>query len=473
MQTPLKSAQLLRLMARREFLRTSGLGVGAIAFNTLLHADLRAGSPGAEPTGSHFAAKAKRLIYLHMVGGPSQIDLFDPKPLLTRYDGKPAPPDLYEGDRFAFLAGEQTVLASHRRFQHHGECGAPVSDLLPHVAKLVDELAFVKSMQTDEFNHGPAQLFHMTGFSRQGRPSLGAWLSYGLGRENENLPAYVVLVSGQAPGAGRSLWDSGFLPAEHDGVELRSSGDPVLFLRQPVGSPSGADTLLKDAVGKLNSLQLDQFADPRIAARIKSYEMAYRMQASVPELVELTSEPKHIFEMYGIKDDKPSFARNCLLARRLIERGTRVVQLHNHDWDHHGELETRLPKACDEVDQPIAALLRDLKQRDLLDETLVVWGGEFGRTPMIQGERRKGGRDHQRSAYTMWLAGGGVKPGITVGQTDEFGRRVVEDPVHVHDLNATILHLMGLDHLRLTYRTQGRDIRLTDVAGNVVQKLVG
>jgi len=462
------------IVARREFLRASGLGIGAIALDAMLQGDAPAQSTDSSAvSGPHFAPKAKHLIYLHMVGGPSQIDIFDPKPQLEKFDGDPAPRELYDGDRFAFLAGQPKILASRYKFQQHGECGAPVSQLMRRTADFVDDLAFVKSMQTDEFNHGPAQLFLMTGFPRQGRPSLGSWLSYGLGNENENLPAFVVLVRGTAPGAGRSIWDSGFLPSEHSGVEFRTSGDPVLFLKQPDGMPSGGAALLNDAVGALNSLQRDEFGDPRITARIKSYEMAFRMQASVPELVRISSEPKHILEMYGIRSDRPSFARNCLLARRLIERGTRVVQLYDELWDHHGDLHTALPRKCAQVDRPIAALLQDLKQRDLLKDTLVVWGGEFGRTPMIQGKVERAGRDHQRAAFTMWLAGGGVKPGQTVGRTDEFGRRVVERPVHVHDLNATILHLMGLDHLRLTHRSQGRDIRLTDVAGEVVDELIG
>jgi len=456
-------------MARREFLRTSGLGIGAIALAALI--DSEAASAGH--LAPHFAPKAKRLIYIHMVGGPSQIDLFDPKPLLEKYHGQPAPPELYEGERFAFLAGQPNVLASRYKFKRHGECGAPVSQLFPHTAKVVDDLTFVKSMQTDEFNHGPAQLFQMTGFRRQGRPSLGSWLAYGLGSENENLPAFVVLVNGMAPGAGRAVWDSGFLPSEHDGVEFRTHGDPVLFLKDPNGTPGPALRSIETALDRLNHLRLDEIGDPGIAARIKAYEMAFRMQSSVPELAQVNSEPKHALEAYGIKGNEPSFARNCLLARRLVERGTRVIQLYDELWDHHLNLDTGLPTKCRQVDRPIAALLADLKRRSLLDETLVVWGGEFGRTPMLQGQlRHNAGRDHQRTAFTMWLAGGGIKSGLTFGRTDEFGRRVIENPVHVHDLNATILHLMGLDHLRLTYRSQGRDIRLTDVAGNVVHDIL-
>ncbi len=461
-----------RLLARREFLRTSGVGIGAVALSALLDEEA---TPAAldRPKQPHFAPKAKRLIYLHMAGGPSQIDLFDPKPLLAKHHNRSAPTELYEGERFAFLVDRPNILASRYKFQKHGDCGAPVSELLPETAKLVDELAFIKSMQTDEFNHGPAQLFQMTGFRRQGRPSLGSWLSYGLGSENKDLPTFVVLVNGLAPGAGRAMWDAGFLPAQHDGVEFRTRGDAVLFLKDPHRTPPAARRLLQQTLRDLNHMQLEELGDPRIAARIEAYELAYRMQSSVPDLTKLSSEPKHVFDMYGIENSRPSFARNCLLARRLIERGTRVVQLYDEKWDHHLRLHTGLPKKCAEIDRPIAALLRDLKQRNLLDETLVVWGGEFGRTPMLQGRLNdKVGRDHQRTAFTMWMAGGGVKPGFTLGQTDDFGRRVVDHPVHVHDLNATILHLMGLDHMRLTYRSQGRDIRLTDVAGNVVHGLI-
>jgi hypothetical protein len=468
------TSDILRLIARREFLRSSGLGIGAIALMGLLDRESLAQDGRDLPDRPHFDPKAKRLIYLHMVGGPSQIDLFDPKPLLAQYDNQPAPPELLEGQRFAFLSGDIRIMASAYQFGQYGQCGAPVSQLLPQTAGHVDELTFIKSMHTDEFNHGPAQLLQMTGFPRQGRPCLGSWLSYGLGSENENLPAFIVLVNGQAPGAGRSMWDSGFLPSEFDGVEFRTHGEPVLFVREPRGTPPRARFLTNHAISQLNRLQLQELGDPRIAARIESYELAYRMQTSAPELTSLSSEPKHILEMYGIRDEEPSFARNCLLARRLIEQGTRVVQLYDEQWDHHKDIRVVLPQKCGQIDQAISALLQDLKQRSLLDDTLVVWGGEFGRTPMLQGVQAgaQPGRDHQRSAFTMWLAGAGVKPGFTLGRTDELGGRVVDDPVHVHDLNATILHLMGLDHKRLTYRHQGRDMRLTDVAGNVVEKIL-
>ncbi len=468
---------------RRAFLRRSGLGLGAIALRSLLHRELTAApsqnsiqNPLA-PHPSHFPARAKRIIYLHMVGAPSQLDLFDHKPALQAYDGKPCPDAFIQGKRFAFLRGHPTLAASRFNFARHGRSGHEISELLPHLAKVADDLTIVKSLHTDEFNHAPAQLFLHTGFGRLGRPSFGSWVTYGLGSENTDLPAYVVLLSGPLAGAGTSLWSPGFLPSVHQGVQFRSSGEPVLFLNNPEGhSPTDRRQVL-DTVQRLNQAQLADVGDPEIATRINQYEMAFRMQTSVPELMDISKESPATLDLYGARPGRASFANNCLLARRLIERGVRIVQLYDADWDHHANLATSLPRKCQDVDQGMAALVTDLKQRGLLDDTLVIWGGEFGRTPMGQtdsgaGAATKVGRDHHKDAFTMWLAGGGVKPGVTYGQTDDLGYAVAAQPVHVHDLNATILHLMGLDHQRLTYRYQGRDFRLTDVHGKLVSGLL-
>jgi uncharacterized protein (DUF1501 family) len=467
-----------RNVTRRTFLRRSGLGFGAIALHSLL-----AGSqPGASGSPHavrppHFAPRAKRVIYLHMVGAPSQLDLFDHKPALEKYDGKPCPDEFIRGKRFAFLRGHPTITASRYPFQRYGQSGAEISGLLPHLARVADDLAIVKSVHTDEFNHAPAQLFLHTGFGRLGRPSFGSWVTYGLGSENQDLPAYVVLLSGPLAGAGTSLWSTGFLPSVHQGVQFRSSGEPVLFLNNPAGHSSADRRRVLDTVQRLNQAQLAEVGDPEIATRISQYEMAFRMQTSVPELMDIARESPATLERYGAQPGKASFAANCLLARRLVERGVRMVQLYDADWDHHADLATRLPRKCQDVDQGMAALVQDLKERGLLDDTLVIWGGEFGRTPMAQtdsgaGVATKPGRDHHKDAFTMWLTGGGVKTGQTYGATDDLGYSIAEKPVHVHDLNATILHLLGLDHERLTYRYQGRDFRLTDVHGHVVKGLV-
>jgi hypothetical protein len=469
-------------LTRRAFLRRSGLGFGALALGSLLTESLfSADLPGTRnplaPRAPHFAPRAKRVIYLHMVGAPSQLDLFDYKPELERHDGKPCPDDFIKGKRFAFLRGHPNIAASRQQFQRHGQSGAEISQLLPNLAKVADEIAIVKSLHTDEFNHAPAQLFLHTGFGRLGRPSFGSWVTYGLGSENQDLPAYVVMLSGPLAGAGTSLWSPGFLPSVHQGVQFRSSAEPVLFLNNPAGHSDADRRRVLDTLHQLNQAQFAEVGDPEIATRISQYEMAFRMQTSVPELMDISQEPKETLELYGSEPGKTSFANNCLLARRLIERGVRMVQLYDADWDHHADLGVRLPRKCKEVDQGMAALVRDLKQRGLLDDTLVIWGGEFGRTPMAQvdsgtGTATKQGRDHHKDAFTMWLAGGGVKRGITFGRTDELGYNIVENPVHVHDLNATVLHLLGLDHERLTYRYQGRDFRLTDVHGTVVKDLL-
>jgi hypothetical protein len=467
-----------RNVTRRTFLRRSGLGFGAIALQSLLSGGQP--SAGVSPHAvrpPHFAPRAKRVIYLHMVGAPSQLDLFDHKPALEKYDGKPCPDEFIRGKRFAFLRGHPTIAASRYQFQRYGRSGAEISELLPHLARVADELAIVKSVHTDEFNHAPAQLFLHTGFGRLGRPSFGSWVTYGLGSENQDLPAYVVLLSGPLAGAGTSLWSTGFLPSVHQGVQFRSSGEPVLFLNNPDGHSAADRRRVLDTVQRLNQAQLAEVGDPEIATRISQYEMAFRMQTSVPELMDIAQEPKATLEQYGAQPGKASFANNCLLARRLIERGVRMVQLYDADWDHHGDLAGRLPRKCQDVDRGMAALVQDLKQRGLLDDTLVIWGGEFGRTPMAQvdsgaGVATKPGRDHHKDAFTMWMTGGGVKTGQTFGSTDELGYHIADQPVHVHDLNATILHLLGLDHERLTYRYQGRDFRLTDVHGHVVKGLL-
>jgi hypothetical protein len=410
-----------------------------------------------------------------MIGAPSQLDLFDHKPALVRHDGKTCPEELLRGRRFAFIGGRMTLAGSRFRFAKHGQSGQTISELLPHLGGVADDLAVVRSLHTDEINHGPAQMFLQTGFGRGGRPSLGSWLAYGLGSDNQDLPAYVVLVSGPTGGGGTSLWSPGFLPSVYQGIQFRTGGDPVLFLSNPRGQGPADRRRILDAVRALNETQLAEVGDPEIATRIEQYEMAFRMQTAVPELMDLAGETKTTLELYGAQPGRASFANNCLLARRLVERGVRFVQLYHTNWDHHGgpgeDLGPDLDKVCREVDQPCAALIRDLKARGLLDSTLVVWGGEFGRTPM--GEvRDKVGRNHHVDAYTMWMAGGGIRPGASHGLTDDFGFAPVEGRAHIHDVQATILHLLGLDHTRLTFPHNGRDERLTDTAGKVVTSIL-
>jgi hypothetical protein len=466
---------------RRNFLTQTGLGLGGIALAELLagaraSAEVDRGILG-EP---HFAPKAKRIIYLFMAGAPSQVDLFDNKPKLSELNGTSAPEEVFKGERFAFIRGTPRLLGSPYRFARHGQSGAEISELLPHLAKVADDIAVLRSVHTTQFNHAPAQIFMNTGHQIVGRPSLGSWLTYGLGSDSRDLPGFVVLLSGEnAPDGGKSCWGSGFLPTVYQGVEFRSKGDPVLFVSNPEGVASEARRESIDLVNDLNRLRRAGVGDPEIDTRIASYEMAYRMQSSVPELTDMSNEPPSMHALYGTEPGKVSFANNCLLARRLIERGVRFVQLYHRGWDTHGasvgtDIATKVPELCLETDRAATALVRDLKQRGLLETTLVVWGGEFGRTPM--NEARNGsrlmGRDHHPRAFTMWMAGGGVKAGITVGRTDDLGYNVVEDPVDVHDLHATILHLMGLDHTKLTYKFQGREFRLTDVAGRLVTKLL-
>ena len=468
-------------LTRRALLQQTGMSLGSLALSYLLSDEARASTSSTEPLAAkppHFAPRAKNVIFMHMVGAPSQLDLFDYKPTLQKYDGEPCPKELLEGKRFAFLRGHPSLLGTKFQFARHGQSGLELSELLPHLATVADDIAVVKSLHTEQINHGPAQVMFQTGFGRFGRPSVGAWASYGLGSENRDLPAFVVMITGKVAGAGSALWGSGFLPSVYQGVELRSQGDPVLFLSNPPGITRDDRRRLLDSVQTLNQAQLADVGDPEIATRIAQYEMAFRMQASVPELMDLSQERPETIEMYGAKPGQASFANNCLLARRLVERGVRFVQLYHADWDHHGGIETNLPARTKEVDQPMAALVKDLKQRGLLNDTLVVWGGEFGRTPMLQGTdaddnpAAKPGRDHHIEAFSIWMAGGGVKPGITVGETDDLGYTIAKDPVHINDFHATLLHLLGLNHEKLTFKFQGRDYRLTDIGGRVVSKLL-
>jgi hypothetical protein len=470
----------LRAITRRHFFRDVGFGIGSLALTSLANDRLFA-EQTATAVRTHFAPKAKQVIFLFMAGAPSQLDLFDHKPLLQKHDGEEIPSGVIpEGERFAFVRGTPRLLGSPFEFRQHGQSGNEISELLPHLQRHADEIAIIRSMKTTQFNHAPAQIFMNTGHQIIGRPSMGSWLSYGLGSDNKDLPAFVVLISGQNnPDGGKSCWGSGFLPTVHQGVEFRAKGEPVLFSRNPDGVDATARRESIDLVGDLNRIQAATMGDPETTTRIAAYEMAYRMQTSVPELTDISKESAATHEMYGTESGQVSFANNCLLARRLVERGVRCVQLYHRGWDTHGagignDIVVRVPQLCLQIDQAIGALLTDLRQRGLLDSTLVVWGGEFGRTPI--NEARNGskllGRDHHPRAFTMWMAGAGVKPGVTIGRTDDFGYNIVEDPVDVHDLHATMLHLMGIDHERLTYKFQGRDFRLTDVHGKVVHKLL-
>ena len=466
------------LIARRHFLRECGIGVGKMAFAGLLTNAL-SGRVLAEsalaPKQSHFPAKAKRVIHLFMAGAPSQLDLFDYKPELTKLAGKPLPPSVIAGQRYAFIRPDAAVLGPQFKFARHGQSGAEFSEVLPHLAKIADDICLVKSVKTDQFNHAPAQIFFNSGFSQPGRPSLGSWVLYGLGAETQELPAFVVMSTGSGLSGGSALWSSGFLPSIYTGTRLRTQGDPILN----VSSPAGVDARLQrdtlDLVGTLNRERLAREGDPEIATRLANYEMAFKLQTSAPELMDLKSESKETLDLYGCDPAKPSFARACLLARRMIERGVRFVNIYHEGWDAHSDVVGNLKGNCATTDQASVALVMDLKRRGLLDDTLVIWGGEFGRTPMVETNPALGrslGRDHHPSAYTMWMAGGGVKPGITYGATDDLGFHVAENPVHVHDMQATILHLLGFDHEKLTYRAAGRDFRLTDVHGHVVKDIL-
>jgi hypothetical protein len=478
--------ELERILSRRAFLARSTTGLGAIALGTLLRRDTLAASTvqpgdarlnGALP-GLHFAPRAKRVIYLFQSGAPSHLDLFDPKPKLAELTGVELPPSVRMGQRITGMTAGQAAwlcVGSAYPFKRYGSQGTELSELLPHTGSIVDDIALIRSLHTVPINHDPAVTFFGTGHQQPGRPTMGAWLSYGLGSENENLPAFVVLTSGSGGQALQArYWGNGFLPGSHQGVQLRNQGDPVLYVSNPPGLSMTARRQLIDAMQDLNRKQLGALADPAIATHIDNYELAFRMQTSVPELMDISKEPREILELYGAEPGKASYANNCLLARRLTENGVRFVQLCHRDWDHHGGLPDGIKTQTKATDQGSAALIKDLKARGLLDDTLVIWGGEFGRTAYSQGQIQKNnfGRDHHPRCFSIWMAGGGIKPGLVLGETDEFGYNIVRDPVDVHDLHTTILHLLGIDHKQFTYRFEGRDYRLTDISGNLVQPLI-
>lgn len=468
-------------LKRRWFLRDCGVGLAGIAATSLLMSDKSLGWT-TEPNGPtasnplapklpHFQPKARRVIYMFQAGAPSQLELFDYKPELKSRDGQLPPASLLEGYRAAFIDPNSALLGGKFKFARHGECGMELSEVLPQTASIADQICLIKSLHTEAVNHAPAQIMMNTGSQQFGRPSFGAWTLYGLGSESSDLPGYVVLTSAKGTSGGASNYGAGFLPTTYSGVPFRSKGDPVLYLSNPAGIDQLAQRETLDTITRLNELSMQVIGDPQTAARIQSYEMAYRLQTSAPELMDLASEPASILELYGIKDPKEAtYARNCLMARRLIERGVRFVQLFHEAWDQHSNLNAGVKQNAADTDRASAALVKDLSQRGLLEDTLVIWGGEFGRTPMVQGGND--GRDHHNRSYSVWLAGGGTKAGSVYGQTDELGFNVVDQPVHVHDLNATLLHLLGLNHLKLTYRFQGRDYRLTDIHGELVQGIM-
>jgi uncharacterized protein (DUF1501 family) len=471
-----------RLVTRRWFFRQCGVGLGSVALASLLGTDKASAATSRlgttdplAPKQPHYKGKAKRVIYIFMAGAPSQLELFDYKPTLAKYDGKPVPAEVVKGQQYAFIKPDAALYATEFKFAKHGKCGAEISEAFPHLAEIVDDVTIVKSMFTDAFNHAPGQILMQTGSTQFGRPCFGSWVLYGLGSEAKNLPGFVVLNSAGGLSGGAALYGSGFLPTVYQGVPFRKSGDPVLFLSNPAGITDKMQRRTLDLIKELNEKHLGAMGDPEIATRINSFEMAYRMQSSAPELMDVAKESPETLKMYGVEAGKPSFAMNCLLARRMIERGVRFVQLFHEGWDHHSEVHKGVKDQAKLTDQGCAALIKDLKQRGLLEDTIVLWGGEFGRTPMVESNPdagRKLGRDHHPQAFTMWMAGGGFKAGITMGETDEFGFHVIKDKVHVHDLHATLLHLLGFDHTKLTYRFQGRDFRLTDVEGEIVQDLL-
>ena len=484
--------------SRRSFLSTWACSIGGLALTSMLRQD---GVLAAQPSNAfanplapkppHFTPKAKACIFLFMAGAPSQLDTFDPKPKLNELDGEKLPDSLIDKVRFAFIQKESAVLmGSPRKFQRYGECGMELSELLPHIGSCADDIALIRSMHTDAFNHHPGQLMMNTGVPTFGRPSMGSWLNYGLGTESENLPGYVVLTAGRGTSGGASNWSSGFLPSNYAGVLFRNKGEAVLNLDNPRGLPESMQRKTLDALRDLNQKRYEDVGDSEIASRIAAYELAYHMQSAAPELLDISSEPQDILDMYGVERDEPSiknsrgggpdvyksYSLNCLLARRLVERGVRFINIYHASWDQHSNLDPEIEYNCGMADQPIAALLKDLKQRGLLDSTLVIWGGEFGRTPLAEnraGSREQNtGRDHHPFAYSIFMAGGGIKGGQVIGETDEIGWNIVRDPVHINDFHATALRLFGFDHLKLTYRYQGRDFRLTDVGGNVVDQLI-
>ena len=469
-------------LSRRWFLRECGIGLGKIGLASLLTDAFVSRAAGAAapvdlmaPKPPHFPGKAKAVIHLFMAGAPSQLDLFDYKPELFKLEGKPLPPSVIAGQRYAFIRPDAAVMAPRFKFKKYGQSGAELSEMIPHIGSIADEICLIRSVKTDQFNHAPAQIFFNTGFLQPGRPSLGSWVTYGLGSESKNLPAYVVMSTGSGISGGAANWSSGFIPTTFTGVRLRNQGDPILN----VASPKGVDARLQrdtlDLLHSMNEQQLGVAGDPEIATRINAYEMAFRLQTSAPELMDLKSEKKETLELYGCDPDKPSFARACLLARRMVERGVRFINIYHEGWDAHSDLVGNHTGNCKTTDQASAALVKDLKRLGLLDSTLVIWGGEFGRTPMVETNPSLGrsmGRDHHPQAFTLWMAGGGVKSGLSYGATDELGFHSVENPVHVHDLQATILHCLGFDHERLTYEFQGRRFRLTDVHGHVVKDIL-
>ncbi|MEM7783067.1 MAG: DUF1501 domain-containing protein [Planctomycetota bacterium] len=474
--------------SRRSFLNRFGLGLGSMAFSSMMANDLAASmkmtDPNSRPTGElkrfHHPPKAKRVIFLFQSGGPSQIDLFDYKPLLNQMQGKELPDSVRKGQRLTGMSGNQASLplvGSPFKFNQHGESGAWVSEILPYTSQIVDDCCFLKSLWTEAINHGPAVTYLQTGSQLPGRPSIGSWLDYGLGSQNENLPSFVVMITrakGGQPLQAR-LWGAGFLPARHEGVRFRAGKNPVLYLGNPDGITPESRRQMLDALGQLHNLQLADRPDPQIEARIAQYELGFRMQSAIPEIADMSDEPEYILNEYGSDAKTPgSFASNCIMARRLVEKGVQFVQLYHPGWDQHGGLPFGIKRQCKETDQPTAALVKDLKRRGLLDDTLVIWGGEFGRTNYCQGKfnGKNFGRDHHPRCYSMWMAGGGIKPGVSWGKTDDYSYNVAEDPMHLHDLQATILHLLGIDHKRLTYRHQGRRYRLTDVHGHVPKEIL-
>jgi hypothetical protein len=468
------------LLDRRNFFSQCGVRLGSVALASLLAEKRSISAIMSErtnplaPRPTHFPAKAKNVIYLFMVGGPSQLDLFEYKPKLNQLTGEPLPESYLRGQKFAQIKEKQPkIMGSLWKFAQHGQCGAYVSELLPHTGSVVDDLTILKTVKTEEIVHPFAELMMNTGSRDFGKPSMGAWVTYGLGSESQNLPGFVVLQTGGYPRAKGANYGNGFLPPSYQGVALRNSGEPIMNLQRPPGVSTRHQQELVETIAALNSIHFKQMDDTEISARISAYELAFRMQASAPDLIDLSGESKQTLDLYGADLETPSFGRSCLLARRMVERGVRFVQIFHGDWDHHGSLAEKLPVLSRQIDQGCGALVKDLKQRGLLEETLVIWGGEFGRTSVAQQQESSAvGRDHNVDAFTVWMAGGGTKPGVTIGATDELGCYALEDSIHVHDLQATILHLLGLEHTKLTYRFKGRDFRLTDVGGKLVTKLI-